>query len=55
MSNLLNDILALRDSKKDYSPEELAVIKRSLLKRCESVIKGARKPFIDAIDKINDL
>lgn len=55
MGNILNDILGLMDVKHTYKPKEIRIIKKSLAHRCDAVIQKAKGPFIDAIDKINDL
>ncbi len=55
MPKILIKYLAYEQEKENFSKQERAVIRKDFLDQCNAKIDSFKKPFIKAIDKINDI
>ena len=55
MAKILLKYLTYEEVKENFTKQERAVIRKDFLGQCNDKIDSFKKPFIKAIDKINDI
>ncbi len=55
MAKILLKYLTYEEGKENFSKQERTVIRKEFLDQCDAKIRSIKKPFIQAVDKINDV